>query len=73
MKTYFGLKQDTLQKCMSIVRSAVKQYRVSILLILLLKFLFHSIQSQRVDFAAGAGQEPVCRGDSRHAFDGGEM
>lgn len=40
METYFGLKQDTLQKCVSIVRRAVKQYRVSILLILLLKFLF---------------------------------
>lgn len=49
METYFGLKQDTLQKCVSIVRSAVKQYRVSILLILSLKFLFpsHSVTKGR--------------------------
>lgn len=39
----------TLQKCVSIVRSAVKQYRVSILLILSLKFLFpsHSVTKCR--------------------------
>lgn len=39
----------TLQKCVSMVRSAVKQYRVSILLILSLKFLFpsHSVTKCR--------------------------
>lgn len=49
METYFGLKQDALQKCVSIVRSAVKQHRVSILLILSLKFLFpsHSVTKCR--------------------------
>lgn len=61
LETYFGLEQDTLHQGTSIVRSTVRQYKVSILLIPGLEFLFPS--SSGVDCGGSAAGKGSCLED----------